>query len=558
MFKLLMKVSRVHRGLASLAVGSLSLGIAHADELKLPYAQVGLSASQAATILLDRFTYGARSGEAQQLVEQGLGRWFELQLAATAPETGLGTRLSQYPALGMTHQQLFGKFPSGSQGTAHARRFYDLVPPADAKVDFAWSNRKLAQFRKEQGYQSQETELYQQLAGQKLVRAVYAQNQLNEVLTEFWYNHFYVASSNFRSRPWVLAYEAEALRPHALGNFRELLGATARHPARIQATLGDAEPATVKPAETTMGLAFVRLERQGQQVTIKAVRQQLDAIATEEDLLLQKRFWPAAGNNMEFARLLLQQTVGSQSFKPDDLQETARIFTGWATLPYGVNEQWFKGGFAVAAAAGFVQQGSFVFRADRHDALAKQVLGRRFAAGGGHEEGEQLLDLLASHPATATHIAKALAAQFVGANPDPSLVAVLAASFRKSNGDLRQVMRTLVQSKLFWREAAAREQQKSPLQYAASALRTSQAELGDTQALTRWLADMGQPLYAYLDSNGPPQNRQWLSAGQFTARMNFAQALGNGQIDGIQLPKSPMNSGEQLAMQIASPQFQLR
>lgn len=539
---------------AGLAFTAAWIAPVHAAGLSMPYAQAGLSARQAAVVLLDRFTYGARPGQAEQLLEQGLDHWFERQLAADASETELDVRLNQYPALTMTHQQLFARFPSGSQSTAHARRFFDLVPPADTAVDMAWSNRKLAQFRKEQGYQSQETELYQQLTGQKLIRGVYAHNQLNEVLTGFWQNHFYTASSNYRSRPWVLAHEHEAVRPHALGRFRDLLGASVKHPALIQATLGDAQKATVKEAETTMGLAFARLERQGHQATIAAIRQQLDTLASEEDLLLQKRFWPESGPNPEFARLLLQRTVGSGAYGRNDLQDTARVFTGWSTLPYGVNEQWFEGGYVSGAPAGFVQQGSFVFRADQHDATAKQVLGRRFAQGGGFEEGERLLDMLAAHPATARHIASALARHFVSAEPSRALVNQLAGRFRSSQGDVRAVMRALVQSREFWRQAAAREMEKSPLQYAVSALRSVQAELSDTQALTQWIADMGQPLYAYLDSNGEPQERQWLGGGQLTARMNFALSLGSGQIKGVRLTAG---DAEQWAMQIASPQFQL-
>lgn len=523
----------------------------------LPYAQAGLSDRQAAQILLDRFSYGATPGQVDQLVSQGIERWFDAQLEARQDETALGTRLSKFPALGMTHQQLFGKFPSGAQGTAHARRFYDLIPPADAPVDNEWRNRKLAQFRKEQGYQSQEEVLYPQLTGQKIVRAAYAQNQLAEVLTDFWYNHFYAASSNFRSRPWVLAYEAEALRPNALGNFRALLGAVAKHPAKVQATFGDAQKATIAEDQTTMGKAFARLNAAGKQATVESIRKQIDKMDAEDDLLLQRRFWPASGPNVEFSRLLFQQTLGSAGpYDPHDLQEAGRVFTGWATLPYGVNEQWFAGGFASASAAGFVQQGSFVFRADRHDAGKKQVLGTAFAAGGGYEEGERLLDLLGTHPATAKNIAKALTQQFAGAQPLPSLVDELASTFLKTDGDLRAVMRTLAQSPEFWRAAAAQPKQKSPFEYAVSAVRAAQAEVRETEALARWIASMGQPLYAYQDSNGLPLNKQWISAGSLTSRLQFALHLSAGEIDGIDLPgKAPR---EALAMQIASPQFQLR
>ena len=165
------------------------------------------------------------------------------------------------------------------------------------------------------------------------------------------------------------------------------------------------------------------------------------------------------------------------AYRNTDLQDAARVFTGWSTLPYGVNEQWFKDGFVNASAAGFAQQSSFVFRADQHDARPKQVLGKRFDAGGGFAEGEQLLDLLALQSNTANNIATALARHFVGAQPSKVLIDSLAASFRRSQGDVRVVLRTLVQSKEFWQQAAAQDKVKSPFEYAVSALRATQATL---------------------------------------------------------------------------------
>lgn len=223
------------------------------------------------------------------------------------------------------------------------------------------------------------------------------------------------------------------------------------------------------------------------------------------------------------------------------------MFTGWSTLPYGVNEQWFQGGFAAAANAGFVQQGSFVFRADRHDANAKQVLDKRFAAGGGYEEGEQLLDMLAAQPATARHIAAAMARRFAGAAPSPALVNTLAKRFRDSDGDIRAMLRTLLESCEFWRQAATRDRVKSPFEYAVSALRATQSEVTDTQALAKWIVDMGEPLYAHLDAGGVPQDKDWLSAGALAARVNFAAQLSAGQIAGVAVQAASAASNDFVA-----------
>jgi uncharacterized protein (DUF1800 family) len=520
------------------------------------WAGAGLNDEQAAAVLLDRFAYGACPGDIRKVAETGPGRWLEQQLAALEEEADLDRRLQQFPALRLSHQELFGRFPANTQITAHARRFFDLVPPADTPVDSAWLSRRLEKFRAEQGYRSQDIDLYQELAGQKIVRAAYARNQLAERLTDFWQNHLYVTSSNFRSRPWTLAYESEAIRPNALGNFRTLLGASARHPARVQATLGDARKATVSEADTTLGLAIAKLEREGRHATVQAVRRQLAKIDAEEDLLLQRRFWPESGPNPEFARVLLQQTLGEGGYSPDDLQETARVFTGWSTVPYGIDERWFAGGFADAGDAGFVQQGSFVFRADRHDAKAKRVLGTRFPAGGGVEEGERVLDLLATHPATARRVARALAIHVVGESPSEPLVQSMAATFRSSRGDIRAVVRRLVESSEFWSRAAAREKVKSPFEYAVSAIRAGEADVSDTKSLVARIAAMGQPLYAYLDSNGLPSAKEWIAGGGLTSRVRFALDLGEGRIGGVSLPVAA--GAESLALHVAGPQFQMR
>lgn len=574
--------------LAPLATAPLQAQQIRHEALALPYAEAGLDQRKAAAVLLSRFTFGPRPGDVEHVVAMGLGRWFEQQLAGSAQENQLDVKLAAYPALAMTHQQLFSRFPSGSQSTAHARRFYDLVPPADAMVDGKWVSRKLARFRQEQGYLDQDKELYQELAGQKIIRATFAENQLKEVLTDFWQNHFYTSSSNFRSRPWVLFYESEAIRPNALGTFRDLLGAAVKHPAMTEAFRSDAQKQTVAEIETTMGRALATLQANGDIGRIAAIRQELQGIADEEDLLLPRRFWPESGPNLEFARVMMQQTLGSdRAYTSRDLQDTARVLTGWSSLPYGASDDWFKSGFAEAAAAGFVRQRSFVFHADRHDATSKRVLGHVFPAGGGAEEGEKLLGLLAANPATAEHLARRLAENFAGDQPSDALVAKLAASFERSKGDLRAVMRTLVQSPEFWKQAATRPKIKSPLQYVASALRATRADVRATDALVQSIADMGQPLYAYLDVHGRPDTQQWINPGTLSARIKFAKGLTGGRLDGVSftpssevgltalraelLPRqatrsvadTPERTGtpspaDTLAMLLASPQFQLR
>lgn len=561
-----LRIGRISLFVVLLGSGPVAAG--QTGSVDLPYAAAGLSEREAAAVLLERLAFGPRPGEAERVASAGLGQWLRRELAPgpADPDPALEARLARYEALGMTHAELIARYPDSLQVEGHARRFHALLPPRDEPiVDPAPIEATLDAFRAEQGFLRQDRELREQLRAQKIVRAVYAERQLREVLTDFWQNHFFTDATIFRARPWVLAFEQEAIRPHVLGRFRELLGAVAKHPGMLGYHAVSAAAPDVAAEDTAMAAAFAALRadtgRSSGQVEglIAAVERELAELAVEQDLLMEAQFWPRGGPNEEYARGLIElHTLGPDGpYTREDIAEAARVFTGWTTMPVGPSTEWFDGSLDRALEAGFVRDGTFLFRADWHDTTAKQVLGQRYEAGG-IADGERLLDMLAAHPATAAHIARKLAVRFVDDEPPPALVQRLAGRFLATGGDLAEVVAALVESPEFWHAAAARSKVKSPFEYAVSALRATGAGLDETAALVEWIERIGQTLYVYHEPTGyPGHGGHWLDAGSLLARLNFAAALADGRIDGVSIDAAGAGRSD-AALLIGAPEFQLR
>ena len=513
---------------------------------ELPWQAAGLSEREAAAFVLDRLTYGARPGDIDRVLETGIEQWLTGQLAGDAGETELAAHLADYEALGMSHRELGWRYPSGLQMSAHLRRFHEgLIPGRDETVlDFSVVNAIVNEFREANGFLFQDRELRAQLVNQKVDRAVYAANQLREVLTDFWHNHFFTSPASFRARMWVLSFESEAIRPNALGDFRTLLGAASKHPAMRTYYQGSEEPSELGPGDSTLDMILAIDAAQpgaatAAEVMRARVQSEVVAVEYEDDLILSREFWSSTGPNPSYADALTRlQTLGPEAeLGADDILAIARAFTGWSTMPVGASEAWYERGYKDALEAGFVLEGGFVFRADRHDGRAKSVLGLELPAGGGIEDGERVLDLLAAHEDTARHIARKLVVRFVSDEPDAALVERLASSFSSTQGDIAAVMRTLVESPEFWAAAGDRTKVKTPLEYVASALRAVNAEVESPDAVVEWISKMGQPLYTYLVATGfPDKGSYWLDSAAIVQRMNFAQQLAANAIEGVELP----------------------
>ena len=322
-------------------------------------------------------------------------------------------------------------------------------------------------------------QLIVELTQARLLRAIESRRQLEEVLVDFWFNHFNVSAEKNRTRWMVTSYERDAIRPQVLGKFRDLLGATAKHPAMLwyldnwQSVRDGFEP---------------RRRRNGQNMP--------------------------TGLNENYARELLElHTLGVDAgYTQADVHEAARALTGWSVE--------IKRG------------GSFAFHPQAHDPGPKQIFGLSLEAGGGQSDGERLLDALARHPATAHHLAKKLCVRFVSDAPSPELVERIAQVFLSTDGDLRVTVQAIFESPEFWTSQGAKT--KTPLEFVASAVRAV-GTLDDVQLpLARALEALGAPLYRCAPPTGYAEHAAaWVSAGALVSRINFGLALASGRVKGV-------------------------
>ena len=341
-----------------------------------------------------------------------------------------------------------------------------------------------------------------ELAQGKLLRAIYSERQLDEVMTDFWFNHFNVFNGKGPDRYLITSYERDVIRPHALGKFEDLLVATAKSPAMLfyldnWLSVGpDSDLARGIIREPAWGRGRARFPRQRPQAKGKR----------------------NSGLNENYGRELMElHTVGvNGGYTQKDVTEAARILTGW-TL-----REPRKGG-------------DFAFEERMHEPGDKVVMGRHFKSGG-EKEGLELLRFLAHHPSTAKFISTKLAMRFVSDDPPAALVDRMAQTFLKKNGDIREVLKTMLASPEFWTPEAYRAKVKTPLEFVASAVRATGADVTDATPLVRQLQTMGMPLYGMQPPTGYSMKAEtWVNSSALLGRMNFSLALANGKLRGIQV-----------------------
>ena len=319
----------------------------------------------------------------------------------------------------------------------------------------------------------------------KMLRAIESNRQLEELLDDFWFNHFNVFYNKGADRFSIPEYEREAIRPHVLGKFRDLLEATAKSPAML-----------------------FYLDN------FQSVRPDLDANNRNRKV---KR-----GLNENYGRELMElHTLGvNGGYTQKDVTEVARCFTGWTLLEPR-------------------RGGDFFYNDKLHDKGEKVVLGHVIPAGGGMDDGEKVLDILASHPSTAHFISQELAKRFVADNPPESLVQKMTATFLKTGGDIREVMKTMLASREFWSQGAYRAKIKTPFEMVVSSVRALDANVSDAFALANQVENLGEPLYRKLEPTGYSNlNSEWVNSAALLARMNFALQLAQNRMPGVQVDLS--------------------
>ena len=336
-----------------------------------------------------------------------------------------------------------------------------------------------------------------ELFAQRLTRDIYANAQLQEVMTDFWLNHFNVYLRKNEQMPYYLvSFERDVIRPRALGKFEDLLEAVAHSPA-MMIYLDNAE---------SMGPDSPAAER-----AKTAAARRPDAKKKAD-----------AGLNENYARELMElHTLGvNGGYTQADVTQVARVLTGWT-----VDRPQFGG--------------DFVFAPQRHEGGTKTVLGTKIKENG-EMEGRELLHMLAMRPATAQFLSRKLAIRFVSDDPPKALVDRMAKSYLSSGGDIPTVLRTLFHSPEFWAASDFRAKVKTPLEFVVSAARASNANIQNFQSLTNALRQMGMPLYGCMPPTGYKWDASdWVSTGALVDRMNFALSLAANRLPGITVEWAP-------------------
>ncbi|HXE59140.1 MAG TPA: DUF1800 domain-containing protein [Gemmatimonadaceae bacterium] len=451
---------------------------------------------------LARLTFGAQPGDFDRVRAMGVDRWIALELdPARIDDHATDAWIARFSTLSMNPADLVRAYPPPQavlaqrrrQEASSASRFDSSARPVsklDAGDSLALRNaRRRAQ------------RVVDELQVAKVGRALMSRRQLQEVMVDFWENHFSIYAGKGAPERYMLAsFERDAIRPHALGKFRDLLGAVAKSPAMLyyldnwESTVEANRPAlatfSARPRRGRPGIALRRAPRPRR-----------------------------SGLNENYGRELLElHTLGVDGgYTQADVIAAARAFTGWT-----IDRPQLGGGF--------------VFRPALHDAGEKRFLGRTLDAGRGIEDGEQILDILARSPATARFIATKLARRFVSDSPPPALVERAAATFTRTDGDIRETLRTILTSPEFFSRDAYRAKVKSPFELVVSALRTVDAQPDTTPRTARIIARLGEPLYMHRDPNGYPETGDaWINTGSILNRINFGLALAAGRLPGIDL-----------------------
>ena len=520
------------------------------ERTRFPYARFGLTERQAAAHLLDRFTYGPRPGDIESVARTGLDRWFDEQLTGRLPDRDLNDRLTSYSALSQSAEEIARTYPN--TGFVLQAAYEEGIIQRGEATDREELQNKLRDFSKEKGFRPVQ-ELTGQLLAQKTLRAYSSENQLREVLTEFWFNHFNVSLSDNQSRPYVLSYERDAIRPNAAGRFVDLLKATAKHPAMLT-YLNNAQSTAGEGALTTMEMEFRGMEEEPglrgrvNRAAVDRARKEYAERAREAMEKLPKQAQRRRGLNENYARELMElHTLGVDGgYTQEDVVEVARAFTGWTIMPPGQKGDQLKQRIDRGRAVGFVQDGGFLFRADAHDAGSKAILGVTFPSGGGIEDGERVLEMLARHPATAKFISRSIAIRFVSDDPPKALIDRMAEIFLASKGDIGLVMHVLVESPEFWSPASRRAKIKSPFELAISAVRGLGAHVETSRGIVSWTSRMGQPMYACQAPTGyPDRASQWINSGSLLNRMNYGFQLASGRVQGVRVDLELLTDGRE-------------
>jgi uncharacterized protein (DUF1800 family) len=570
--------------IVALLASTFILGIS-AQNMKAPAGQSGAKLNEDQRILhvLNRLGFGARPGDVERVKAMGVENYISQQLFPDKiDDAAAEARLQNLETLRMTTAQLYEKYPQPGQLLKQLQRRGDLPadlasardnrvkgganatannapktgeststemqgPGMEKTNDVAKNNppaanpeanpmnnaeyrRAVMEYFKENNLRPAQF-ITGELQMSRILRAVFSERQLQEVMVDFWTNHFNVFAGKGADRWLLISYDRDTIRPHTLGKFSDLLRADAESPAMLfyldnfQSVSPNAQVGPQQRPGAARG-PLADLMRMGNNPQQQRPPQQQ-----------QRR-----GINENYARELMElHTLGVDGgYTQKDVQEVARCFTGWTIFaPRGaaVAAQAITDGRRIEMLRN--NAGKFYFNPRVHDDGEKIVLGHKIPAGGGVKDGLMVLDILAHHPSTAKFIATKLVRHFVSDDPPPALVDRVAQTFTKTDGDIREVLKAIFFSPEFNSADAYRAKVKRPFELAISALRTLGADTNGGPQMHQWIARMGQPLYGFQTPNGYADVAEnWVNTGALLERMNFALALVSNRIPGTRVDLS--------------------
>lgn len=584
------RISFIHR---SIAVAAIFTVIAPTLVLRAEPGSAAkpLTDDQRVLHVLNRLGFGARPGDVERVKAIGLQKYIDQQLEpASIIDATADAKVKGLDIFGMSTGELFAKYPNpgallqqleGRNRNNQAQDQNNAAAPPAAGATAPDTNAATQAEQRER--REKITELYRkydlkpagqivpQIISNRVLRAVYSERQLQEVMVDFWQNHFNVFAGKAAVRWYIPSYERDVLRKHALGNFKDLVVGTGQHPAMLfyLDNFESVSPNAPIPGNNANAQRVQRAIQNGGQLPARArerLKQQYGVNDAQLDQRLKEmRGQPQVGQqrqrrgiNENYARELMElHTLGVDGgYSQKDIVEVAKCFTGWTIAD--------ARGYRRAAAATIqgtedrrinrlqrqlgvpddVESGEFYFNSQWHESGAKTVLGQKVDEGG-VKDGLKVIDLLVSQPATAKYIARKLAVKFVSDTPDEALVGRVASAFQRSKGDIKATLRALFTDKEFFATENYRAKIKSPFELAVSSIRTLGADTNAGPALLAMLNKLGEVPYGYQAPTGYPDTAEdWVNTGALLERLNFAVAIASNRIPGTRVDLKGYSSTE--------------
>lgn len=540
-----------------------------------------LTQNQKALHVLNRLGFGARPGDVEKVKAIGVQKYIEQQLNASAIDDAVAEKkVSNLEVFNLSTAEVFAKYPNpgallralegGRAAVAqNGQNANAAVKTPEEMTDQERRERqqKLAEYYRKYDLRPA-NQLQPQITANRVLRAVYSERQLQEVMVDFWQNHFNVFAGKAAVRWYIPSYERDVLRKNALGNFKDLVVGTAQHPAMLfyldnfESVAPNAQQANNAPGRLQQAIRSGNLtpqmrermkERQG------LTDAQIDQRIKQAQNVQQRA---KRGLNENYARELMElHTMGVDSgYTQKDIVEVARAFTGWtiadprgyrraaAAEINGMEEQRLARLQRQAGIPDDIESGQFYFNERWHDKDTKTVLGQKVNEGG-MKDGLKVIDILVKSPATAKFIARKLAVKFVSDTPSDALVGRVAEAFTKSNGDIKSTLRAIFNDKEFWAPETYRAKIKTPMELAVSAIRTIGADTNSSPAVLAMLNKLGEVPYGYQAPTGYPDTAEdWVNTGALLERLNFAVALAGNQIPGTRVDLKRFDAADKTAI----------